>query len=249
MKMSESIDDFLEKWTDFRYCFKISEEDGERFIHCFLANNSYKESFKIFLEGRPDNGQGFLFEYYNKQFKEYVINNSKNEGFILEDDVVKELFEENKKLFEKIFILSHIKKGSMALDDIERWLDSSDFINEHVAHYEDRTRLERHIPLILYIKGLAKIEIAAGKNNYELALTGIHDTIEELEDSEGITRLFDSLKESSLKCLRYLENMIITKKPKTRLDRLHEKLDGYVAEENYEDAIRIRDIIDGLEVD
>tara|TARA_Y100000310_G_scaffold132495_1_gene131505 strand:- start:4850 stop:5614 length:765 start_codon:yes stop_codon:yes gene_type:complete len=240
--MSESIDDFLKKWVNSSCGFRMSEEEGKKFIYGSLVNNFYEKDFKIFLDGRPNNGESSLFDYYTEQFRKHVVNTSKNEGFNLEEQALEELLEENKELFERIFILSYIKKGPRIINGINAWLDSSYFIIEH-ANDEDITNLEIHIPFVLYAKGLSKLNIAYDKNNYNLALTGVQETIEEIEGFDGVTEQSHLLKEASLKGLKYLENMIITKKPKTKLERLHEELDGYVIEENYEKAAELRDLI------
>ncbi|MDP7610717.1 MAG: hypothetical protein QGH19_03045 [Candidatus Woesearchaeota archaeon] len=67
--------------------------------------------------------------------------------------------------------------------------------------------------------------------------------MQELENFDGITGLFYSLRKPSLKNLRNLEDTIKAKKPRTKLERLYEMLDRFVAEEEYLVAIEVRNFI------
>lgn len=247
--MRDDISEVLRAWEYDRLnnVRKIKGKDGKEKIQIRLPLGI--EQFEV--EGRPDGkrpyGKESLLEYYKARVAVHKKKGTDEEfGLTIED--CSRLYEEGLLYYYRYVLFFQLKDYERLVRDTERNMEYFDFVNKYAIEEEDKLALQQYRPYIIRMNVLGKSLTHLERKEYEQALKKLQEgirTVESLPDMENATFTYE--KGRSLGILRGMVKEILEKRPPSEKDKLQEKLQVAIAQENYERAARLRDMIRKLE--
>lgn len=241
--MDSDITRLLEDWTfdPEANVRKIEGEDGIEKIQVRVDQGAFQGILQLNLDGRPDGKRPYDTDYVLDHYEEL----SRQEGagsFELDAEACKELFDESARIYGRYVFLLQIKEYDRVIDDTERNMRLFRFVNRHAATEEDRNNLQKWWPYILRIHATARAMQATDGDDYEEALQILADTRQQIETlSEVEAEEFFAEKERSLEALDELVDELAGKRPLSQREQLEKDLQMAIANENFEQAARLRD--------
>jgi len=199
-------------------------------------------------QGRPDGQRphGFesLLDYYEQQLEEHRIAHGTDAGFELDERACELLRAEGLMYYHRYLAMFVLEEHEAVERDATRNLRLSDFCSTYAAEESDRYILEQYRPYVLMMIARARAHIALKNNRPRAALAAVRKGIDAIRDFYrrfGQESLFDSSGEVAI--LNGLANEIEPRIPADPLQKLNTELNRAVAEERYEDAAHLRDLI------
>jgi hypothetical protein len=202
------------------------------------------------LEGRPDgqrpHGLESLLEYHVRRLFQAEAAGQR-EDFELTPAQCAEMFDEGTLYYFRYLHLFQSRDWNLVVRDTRRNIELFDFVQRHARRDEDRQHLEKWRPYILRIHAVAcaMIELERGRtlSSREMVAAAIQK-IETLPELDNETFRFE--RERSLEALRELCAEIDKHRALSPLEKLEKQLEQAVAEQQFERAAQLRDLIRSL---
>jgi hypothetical protein len=249
--VNQDIRQILDRWP-----YKPGELSVRRVIG---SDNRIKIQMRLNLgllqmepTGRPDGQRPFgkesLLEYYQGKLKDYVLRHDSERGFSVGAQGCAELREEGVQYYHRYLSNFFLKEYAAVVRDTERNLVLLDFVRKYARHEADRSSLEGYRPYILMMNAQAKAHVALAEDNLDQALAEVNAGLQKVraffteQDQPDLLR-----KSSEVQALSDLRDELLSRKPRSRIDVLRERMSHAVEVEQYERAARLRDEIEKLE--
>jgi len=244
--MTFDIGDILDGWPF---------EPGQVIVRKIVGRDG-KEKIQMRLDlgllqmeilGRPDglkpHGRESLLDYYEHLLDRHERDHGRDAGFEL-DEKACEMLRAEAVMYYHRYLAQFVLEDFEAVErDTMRNLRVMDLCNAYAAEQSDRYVLEQHRPYVLMMCTRARAQGALGDHRPKQALAAVHQGI---ADIEAFARRFGSETVDDppeLTILNALAREIETRIPVDPMAKLQSDLELAVAEERYEDAARLRDMI------
>lgn len=203
-------------------------------------------------EGRPDGTRPFdcdsLLAYQHQRLAEYELRNGTPIGFSLTPQECQQLREEASIYYRRYVASFVLEEYDCVARDTGHSLAILDFIRDHAAETEDRSRLEGFRPYILmmHARGCAHQALCDGETNSALAhvnraILAIRNYFEE----RGTPEAFEQCEEARV--LGQMRRGIVGEVASHPQSVMREALREAIKEERFEEAARLRDELNKLD--
>ncbi len=199
------------------------------------------------MDGRPDGEQPHGMEsalHYYLAKKERAER--RGEAFSLSHEACVELINESTLYYYRYVHLFQIQDWARTDRDTARNLALFDFVRDYAEDPEDAASLEQWRPYILRMNAVARAMMAADQGRHLKAIDIVReaiDAIEALDEPDDENPTFRVERDRSLEVLRSLELDLGASRPLSEMEQLEKELQEAVAEEDYEHAAELRDLI------
>lgn len=222
---------------------KIVGRDGDEKIQMRLDLGL----LQMELTGRPDggkpHGQESLLAHYEQQLQRHEQEHGRDAGFEL-DEKACEMLRAEAVMYYHRYLAEFVLEDFEAVErDTMRNLRVMDLCNAYAAEQSDRYVLEQHRAYVLMMCTRARAQGALRDHRPKQALAAVRQGV---ADIEAFARRFGSEavgEPPELTILNALAREIETRIPVDPLTKLQSDLDLAIAEERYEDAARLRDLL------
>jgi murein L,D-transpeptidase YcbB/YkuD len=253
--MRQDITGILNEWSfdPEANVRKIAGEDGVEKIQVRVDQGAFQGILQLNLDGRPDgrrpHGQDFALDHYRGTLEQHRHQHeTEDEGFALDGQACKELFDEGARVYERYAFLLQLKDYQRVVRDTERNMTLFSFVNRYAEQQQDRDNLERWWPYILRINGMAKAMLAVDDDDYDRALDIVHQTGDQIGSwPEVEAEEFFVERERSEAALEELEQELMQKRPLSHQEQLERSLQEAIDSEEFERAAVLRDEIAKLQ--
>ena len=253
--MSQDITGILNEWSfdPEANVRKIAGEDGVEKIQVRIDQGAFQGILQLNLDGRPDgrrpHGQDFALDHFRGTLEEHRCQHgTADEGFALDGEACKELFDEGARVYERYAFLLQLKDYQRVVRDTERNMVLFRFVNSYAEQQQDRDNLEKWWPYILRINGMAKAMLAVDDDDYDRALDIVHQTCDRIDSwPEVEAEQFYIERERSEAALEELEQELLQKRPLSHKEQLERSLQDAIDSEEFERAAVLRDEIQQLQ--
>lgn len=253
--MRQDITGILNEWSfdPEANVRKIAGEDGVEKIQVRVDQGAFQGILQLNLDGRPDgrrpHGQDFALDHYRGTLEQHRHQHeTEDEGFALDGQACKELFDEGARVYERYAFLLQLKDYQRVVRDTERNMTLFRFVNRYAEQQQDRDNLERWWPYILRINGMAKAMLAVDDDDYDRALDIVHQTGDQIGSwPEVEAEEFFVERERSEAALEELEQELMQKRPLSHQEQLERSLQEAIDSEEFERAAVLRDEIAKLQ--
>ncbi|MBU0718509.1 MAG: UvrB/UvrC motif-containing protein [Planctomycetes bacterium] len=203
-------------------------------------------------EGRPDgarpSGHASLLEYQQWRLADYEQRNGTAVGFGLSPEECQELRTEASLYYRRYIALFVLEEYDQVVRDSAHNLDIFDFCREHAREEEDRACLESYRPYVLMMNARSRTLEALGNEEYTSALAhvnrGIMHIMTHLEE-HGLAEEAGSSEE--IRMLRELAAELKRRMPQDSAAVAETALRLAVEKEQFEEAARLRDMLEDLQ--
>lgn len=249
--MNEDIKHILDRWP---------YEPGELRVRRIIGNDgSIKIQMRLSLgllqmeaTGRPDglrpHGKESLLDYYEGLLADHILRHGTDEGFSIGAQACHELREEGIQYYHRYLSNFLLEEYAAVVRDTERNLRLLDFVRKYARHEADRNSLEGYRPYIVMMNARAKAHLALSEGDLDRALAEVNSGL------ERIRKFFTEhdqpqllTKSNEIQVLMKMREALLSRKPRSRLDILRERLSLAVEAEDFEYAAQLRDEIRRLE--
>ena len=200
-------------------------------------------------EGRPDgarpHGCESLFEYHRQQAQRVAESPQASEGYHLDERQCELLRAEATQYYYRYLSEFVLEEYEAVARDTSRNLKLLDFTAEHALDEADQVAMEQFRPYILMMNARAKAQMALADNRPRLARTYVRQALVRLKrfyHSFGTSDMYRGSAE--VVALEALQREIEARMPIDPMTRLKKQLAKAVHEERYEEAARLRDVMD-----
>jgi len=253
--MGQDISHMLREWefdpdSNVR---KIRGDDGIQKVQVRIDQGAFQGILQLNMDGRPDgrkpHGFDFVLDYYCHSLEVHRKKHSGSEnGFTLDQNDCKELFDEGVRVYGRYGFLLQLKDYERVIRDTERNMKLFRFVNDYALEEEDRSNLEKWWPYILRIHATARAKLAVQEKDYEQAFEIIDETkdkIAQLPQVEAEEFFIES--ERSQQALDELREELQNSRPLSREERLKQDLQEAIDQDAFEEAALIRDELKSLQ--
>jgi len=199
-------------------------------------------------EGRPDgqrpHGFDSLLDYYEHQLDEHRGAHGTDAGFELDERACELLRAEGLMYYYRYLAMFVLEEYGAVERDTKRNLSLFDFCSTYATEESDRYVMEQYRPYVLMMISRSRAHIALGDNRPKAAMAAVQEGIDAIRDFYrrfGQENLFDASGEVAI--LNGLTKEIEPRIPADPLQKLNTELTRAVAEERYEEAAHLRDLI------
>ena len=196
------------------------------------------------MDGRPDGERPHDMEsalhYQLRRLSDATIGD-----FSLSHNECVELINEGTIYYYRYVHLFQIQDWPRTDRDTARNLRMFDLVHEYAEDADDGACLEQWRPYILRMNAVARAMMAVDEKEHPRAIEIVQEAIaaiEALDDMED-TPTFRVERERSLEVLRSLDLEIGSSRPLSELELIEKELSDAVAQEDYERAAELRDLI------
>ena len=202
------------------------------------------------MEGRPDGlppcEMESWLDYQEDRFQQAQARGEAAD-FELTEAECAQLFEEGTLYYFRYLRLFELKDWARTARDTQRNLRLFDFVSWHATRPEDRQHLEQWRPYVLRIHATAAAMFEVDRGELDQALALLEAFVEKIEALEELkVQTFQFERRRSLAVLRELADQIRQARPLSEQERLEQELRRAVANEEFEQAARLRDRLRGL---
>ena len=261
--MSDDITTILSQWPykpDDISVRIISADDGRRRIQLRLDLGILQMEFDGRPDGRTIHGGASWFDYHMQRQREHDAANPDSAPYLLEPEDCAELLREGVQYYHRYLSFWHLGLYELCARDTERNLRLFRFVREHAR--EDRIRMEfdqwRPYVTMMHARAVAtplvELEqweaavnvIDAGIRGIEQFLTdyGQREKAAQVGELSFLKRWKQELLEKSGVSDEALAETVVADDP---IRQVRSDLAKAIAEERYEDAMRLRDDLRRLE--
>jgi hypothetical protein len=197
------------------------------------------------LDGRPDGlvpfGKDTMLEEYSERLKAHIKEEASDEGFSLDSEDCALLQSEGVLFYFRYLLLFQLKDYERVERDTEHNLSICDLIDKYGMKEEDKNLMLQYYPYILRMNAVAKAMSSVENHVQEQAREIIEGTISRIMNLADIDS--PAFRLERIRSVNYLKSVLKqieneSTDPKTSLK---EELNKAVAEEDYEEAAKIRD--------
>lgn len=226
---------------------QIIGEDGETRVQIRLDLGV----LQMFADGRPDgerpHGYESLLEYFEDSF-EPEEEGAAPERDSLSGDECSQLRDEAVQYYHRYMALLVLEDFDGVVRDTTRNLRVFDLCRTRAEDEDDREALEQYRPYVMMIRARALASQLVKDGEPRAAALSLDSTLEQLRvifSDRGEAEAFE--KSGEVEMLRQMREQLSPKLPKSRRAELREQLEQAVAQENYEQAAKIRDELKSLD--
>jgi hypothetical protein len=248
--MTEDIGHILKHWkfNPDAPVRKIVGDDGREKLQVRVSQGPWNGILQMEMDGRPDgkrpHGFDYALEYQKGRLGKYREENQTDAGFRLDRKDCAELFEESLAVYGRYVILLGLEDFERVVSDTERNMEVFRLVNRYAADEDDRMNLEKWWPYILRIHGTARSMIAMKERDFDRALGIVRETRGRIEDLNEIdAEEFRVERQRAREQLLEMEDSILKMQGKTDVETLKQQLEKAVADEQFEEAAKLRDRI------
>ncbi len=223
---------------------KISGGDGRPKLQMRLDLGILQMELTGRPDGRQPHGCESLLEFFQVNLDTHRRTNGSDLGFHLSSEHCRALREEAVMYYHRYLGLFVLEEFSGVVRDTDRNLRVMDLCREFAEEENDRLVLEQYRPYILMMNVRAKASIAFKCQEYKKALQIVTDGLDEIHGffvKYGQEEVFD--KANEVRILKRFIREIKSKLPVDPVAKLKAKLEIAVKAERYEDAAKIRDLL------
>lgn len=201
-------------------------------------------------EGRPDgvrpHGCESLFDYHRQQVERMGRGGKEpEEGYLLDERQCELLRAEATQYYYRYLSEFVLEEYEAVARDTSRNLKLLEFMAEHAQDEADQVAMEQYRPYILMMNARAKAQMALADNRPRLARTYVRQALVRLKRFYHRFGSSDTYRGSSeVVALEALQREIEGRIPIDPMTRLKKQLEKAVQEERYEEAARLRDVMD-----
>ena len=200
------------------------------------------------ITGRPDgrrpHGCESLLDYFEEKLAQHRRENGDTSGFHLTPEQCQHLREEAVMYYHRYLSLFILGDFPGVVRDTSRNLRVLDLCAQFATEDHDRFVLEQYRPYIIMMNTRAKASMQFKDEQFNKALHTVTEGLDQIREffvRFGQEEVFD--KSSEVKILKRFARSIRKKLPVDPLERLQHKLQRAIKREDYEEAARLRDII------
>lgn len=248
--MGKDIAHFLRDWeydSDNTVRF-VDGDDGRQILQVRLPLGI--EQYE--LDGRPDGEEPFgresVLDEIEFRIEKFIEEHGEDGGFSIDHKSFESMQNEGILYYYRYLLLFQIGDYERTSRDTEHNLTICRLVEKYCTNKEDRNSLLQYKPYIIRVNALSRSMLALGNNDKPQALAVITSAIEEIESMPAISSIVHKFeRERSLEQLRgTLEQL--QKFKVGEVERLEARLEEAVANEDYEQAAKLRDKILHLKV-
>ena len=244
--MSRDITNILDGWP-FEpgqvIVRKVAGDDGREKIQMRLDLGL----LQMETSGRPDGdrpyGRESLLDHYEHQLRRHKQANGTDAGFALDEKACETLRGEAVMYYHRYLAQFVLEDFKAVQRDTRRNLRVMDLCNAYAAEPSDRLVLEQYRPYVVMMCTRARAQEALCDQRPKQALTAVREGIAEIEAFSE--RFGGDLagEPPELTILSALAREVQTRIPLDPLSKLQSELELAGAEERYEDAAGLRDML------
>lgn len=246
--MNRDLTPFLDGWpfdpTDI-CARKILGRDGREKLQVRLDLGV----LQMALHGRPDgqrpHGHPSLLDYYLDCLEDHRAKHGTDSDFRLDVDACGELGQEGLLFYHRYICLLRLGDFDGVVHDTTHNLAILDLVKSYAEDEEDRLSFEQYRPYVLMIHTRGKGELCLLNGDYTGALKRIEEGIAKIQ--AGVDGIEDIDAEDELQALSDWADEIGREQPMSLTQELEQQLQTAIAEEQYEQAARLRDQLRSLE--
>ena len=248
--MSDDIGDILQRWRyePDKNVRIITGDDGREKIQVRLPVGI--EQYE--MDGRPDGRRfgeyGSLRQLHLARLRVWQEEHGSDEGFRLDPDACSELRQESVLYYYRYVLLFQLADYDRTIRDVERNRSLFDFVKKYAVDACDVVALEQYRPYVIRMSRVASALKSAEDGEVDRAVafaeTGLRE-IEELGEIDDDVFRFE--KQRSLDFLREVRDDLLRQRPASPVEEIRRGIERAVAEEDYERAAELRDIMKELE--
>ncbi|MBI2300473.1 MAG: UvrB/UvrC motif-containing protein [Armatimonadetes bacterium] len=254
--MSEDITELLADWpydeTQDLVARRVEGPGGEVFLQVRLELGI----LEMHPSGRPDGyhpgGYPSLLHYHRRRVAdEEGEERDGREGFRLDHDECLDLHREDMQYYHRRITWLKLGDFDRAAEDAEHNLGIMDLLRERAEDPEDWQKSEQPRAAVLSHWARARALAAAARDEINAALAAVDEGMDRIRALQHTNQQrSDRLTASGeLQALRDLRRSIRERRPSTgfrpesRLERVQRQLERAVADEDFEEAARLRDVL------
>ena len=222
---------------------KVTGNDGREKIQMRLDLGL----LQMDIAGRPDGhrpyGRESLLDYYEHLLEKHKRDKGTDAGFELDEKACETLRGEAVMYYHR-YLAQFVLEDFKAVErDTRRNLRVMDLCNSYAAEQSDRYILEQYRPYVVMMCTRARAQAALRDQRPKQALAAVREGVGEIE--EFTERFGGDLagEPPEMTILSALAREIETRIPLDPLSKLQSELELAVAEERYEDAADLRDML------
>jgi hypothetical protein len=223
------------------------------------------------IDGRPDGRRihecESWLDFHMQQQREHDQQYPDSAPYVLEPEDCAELLREGVQYYHRYLSFWHLGRYELCARDTERNLRLFAFVREHAR--EERVRLEfdqwRPYVTMMHARAVATplVELEqweAAVNVLDAGIRGIEQFLADYNQQEKAAQvgelaflqrwkreILDKHPQAKPAADAADESTVVVEEPDDPLDRLRTELERAIAEERYEDAVRLRDDLSRLE--
>ena len=248
--MSDDISEILRSWPyePDKAARRIVGNDGTEKLQVRTALGL--EQYE--LDGRPDGWRPEGAESYLHLYKEQLRTCQQAPGadkvFQLSAEACANLRQESMLYYSRYLLYFQVGEYALVRRDAQRNMDVFRFVHDHAQREEDRVALDQYWPYIIRMHAMAEAMELMGDDDLQAALAVAAravDRINALEEVDNET--FSIEKMRSLGVLAQLMDELREKAPPDEGEIVRQRLRKAVAEQNYERAAQLRDILRAMD--
>ena len=198
------------------------------------------------LDGRPDgkkpqNCESYL-DYFQSKVKKRIEKMGSDDFHLSPMDCFK-LQQEAVQYYHRYIALMKLQDYRRVSRDTERNLNVFDFVEQYADNDEVIWQFQQYRPYVIMMNTRARASLQLDRSRFDSALKTIERGIKAIEryNQKWRDRLGPDFPE--LEFLQDWYDEIVEKRPLSEKERLTNELNKAIAEENYERAAKLRDMI------
>jgi len=245
MSMSSDITNILEEWPfDPEQTVRIVvAADGRSVLQTRLPLGI--EQYEI--DGRPDGREGVLEEIKGR-LREYIRENSSDEGFTISHEDFLRLQGEGILFYYRYLLLFQINDYEKVVRDTAHNLEIASLVEKYVESPEDRIALLQYKPYILRMNSISRSMLSVRLKEPHLARNILREAITQIKSLEDIDS--PAFQFEKIRSINYLKSALKQFEDREGDDNpgeeLKRELELAIQEENYERAAELRDRLRGI---
>jgi len=242
--MSLDLNDLLRDWPHEPGMIKVRKilgSDGKEKIQLRIDLGL----IQMETSGRPDGEEPHdcesLYDYHKQRAKRAE---KKSEKFALDAEEVGELQQEGIQYYHRYISLFQLSDYIGVIRDTQRNLDMFNFVAKHAQPEELAQSVEQFTPYVLMMQTRAKASIELEREEYATAVQKIEEGMEQIRAFyEGVENPDAVANSPELGFLGEWLEEVRAKQPLTKLEKMQREMDKAIANEAYERAAELRDLI------
>ncbi|MEA2063827.1 MAG: UvrB/UvrC motif-containing protein [Gemmatimonadota bacterium] len=252
--MTQDISHILRDWEfDPQKSYRrIVGDDGRQKVQVRVENAAFQGILQMDLDGRPDGkkpwGCEYVMDYYQQSLDRWRKAHGTDKGFSLDAAACAELFEESMCIYNRYVFMQQLQDYPRVVRDTKLNMNLFRFVNRYAEREKDRMNLEKWWPYILRINATARaMLIIREDSDFKKALRVVQKVRKKINGLEPVdAEEFKAELDRSDKALDELEKAFREQMPPSQEEKLQQKLEQAVAEERFEEAARLRDILKSI---
>jgi hypothetical protein len=194
------------------------------------------------LAGRPDGERPFGMESLLEHHEAAASQSPDPAAYRLDSAACAELMREGVQFYHRYLALFHLERYDLVARDTTRNLRLFAFVSAHAARTRDKLLFDQYRPYVIMMLNRARALEALARDDQVSALKHLDHGI---RDIRAFLREYEQGEQEEacreLNFLRRMRREIKNARKAGPLDRLEEQLGLAVAQEDYEEAARLRD--------